>query len=161
MKTYKYLTDLGIPVENQMMNETLFNPNETRIDYWNDYEEEYGVLPPFTWEFGNVILPQWLYIQIRAYKDQATIINHNFHKAVFNGKEYGVGDLTDILIDDLAWVVLALHSIDYWDIPDYGWSGKSWSRENVIKQREVFDIAEEKFTEALTILALIHGHLWW
>lgn len=161
MQQYKFLTELGIPIQNQMMNETLSDPNETRIDYYNEYKNEYGVLPPFTWDFGNTILPQWLYIQIRAYKDQATIINHNYHKEVFNGKEYGVGDLTDIVIDDLAWVVLALHSIDYWDANDYGWDGKVWSKENVMKQRDVSDIAEKKFTEALTILALIHRYLWW
>ena len=44
-----------IPTETQMMNEILFDPNETRIDAWNDYEEEYGVLPPFTSDFGNTI----------------------------------------------------------------------------------------------------------
>ena len=155
---YKYLTDLGIPKEHQMMNETLNDPNETRIDGWLEYQEEYGVLPPFTWDFGQTILPQWLYIQMRAFKDQAFwIINFKAHKYEYKGIETDAEELIDLLINDLAWVVVAIENHYYSD--DY------LEYEDIEEQRNFFlerdRLTNEKFREAMFIIGEIWHNLWW
>ena len=152
----KFLTDLGIPFEHQMMNETIIG--DDRFNSWLDYKMEYGVFPPYTWDFGHTILPQWLYIQMRAFKDQSFwIIDFKSHKYEYKGKETNAEELINLLINDLAWVVAAIEH-DYNLDMDRKWNDFEEQQSFMI---DFWNLIDSKFKEAMDIIATIWHNLWW
>lgn len=91
---HKYLTDLGIKLENTPYG---WNPNDDRQERWSQEREEYSFDERETWSL-NATFFYWLYERLMKY-NEINIVNTSFHKFNINGKEMTQQECMDKMIE--------------------------------------------------------------
>ena len=85
---HKYLREIGVtPIEESFITGKFSLRNKLRQRKYFKRFKETGVYPPQTW-YMPIALLQWFYEVTSEYIEEASeIVNLNFHKLEYNGKE--------------------------------------------------------------------------
>lgn len=130
----KYLKDLGLKKEDYYFP---FDEDDPRQDKWKAERETYGFDSRETWDLDGLSV-RWLYCHLMMYKEKASeIVNLEYHKFEFQGKEYTQLEAIDFIIDSLKMYILT----DLWS-PDA-------------------EIAINKAKDAFALYGIILPSMWW
>jgi len=95
MQRNKYLDDLGIPINK-------YGTNFTKGDFhkrkrWTKQRKLYGFDDRETWNLDYTFI-EWLYSRLMMYKE-VSIVDLNFNKYEFEGKEISQGEAIDYILN--------------------------------------------------------------
>ena len=99
-KKHKYLKEIGVtPIEeNFILHKFSIKDNLRYWKYFKKYKKT-GVFPQQTWDMPIALL-QWFYEVTSEYVEEASkIVDLNFHKLEYNGKEYTQLELIHLFLD--------------------------------------------------------------
>ena len=103
--TRKFLDDIGV-TEDSIARKWLCDgdyPDDKRIDRWKREREEYGFDERETWDL-LLSFHLWLYERLMMYLEVAQrVINLDFHKFDYNGKEYTQRELIELMLERLRF----------------------------------------------------------
>ena len=130
---HRYLEELNNP---DVYPYSLVNLDDERQEHWKHQQEEFGFDDSETWCLYHSFYA-WLYERLRMYVDVCDdVIDLNFHKFDFKGKEYTQLELINMILERLKYYF----SDDYDDF-------------NVEDARYIHEIGE--------IWAIILFAMWW
>lgn len=146
MQRNKYLDDLNISIDKYGTNFT--SDKDERNEIWNKQREIYGFDSRECWNLDQIFI-QWLYSHLMMYLEYVTgIINLEYHKFVFDGKEYTQKEAIEFIIERLKDSLVH----DYTD----KYSNLSVD-ERIKKEEEIYD----GVYDAIRMWAEIFGTCWW
>lgn len=146
MQRNKYLDNLGIPIEKYVTN--FISDDDKRNEIWNEQRKEYGFDSRECWNLDQTFI-QWLYSHLMMYLENVDgIINLEYHKFEFDGKEYTQREAIEFIIERLKDSLVH----DYTD----KYSNLSVD-EKIKKEEEIYD----GVYDAIRMWAEIYGSCWW
>lgn len=106
-KKHKYLKEIGVtPIEESfILHKFSIKDNLRYWKYFKKYKKT-GVFPPQTW-YMPIALLQWFYEVTSEYIEEASeIVDLNFHKLEYNGKEYTQLELIHLFLDKVKYILV-------------------------------------------------------
>lgn len=106
-KKHKYLKEIGVtPIEESfILHKFSIKDNLRDWKYFKKYKKT-GVFPPQTW-YMPIALLQWFYEVTSEYIEEASeIVDLNFHKLEYNGKEYTQLELIHLFLDKVKYILV-------------------------------------------------------
>lgn len=96
MQHNKYIEDLGIPLKNIGTN--FCDDTDERNKKWKEERKIYGFDERETWSLDHYFV-EWLYSHLMMYMETGgTVIDLNYHKFNFAGKEYTQKEAIDYIL---------------------------------------------------------------
>lgn len=96
MQHNKYIEDLGIPLKNIGTN--FCDDTDGRNKKWKEERKIYGFDERETWSLDHYFV-EWLYSHLMMYMETGgTVIDLNYHKFNFEGKEYTQKEAIDYIL---------------------------------------------------------------
>lgn len=102
---HKYLDDIGVTKnqEHWWFDDNQY-PDDKRLKKWEKEREIYGFDDRETWDLQHAFY-LWLYERLMKYVESASpIVNLEYHKFEFKGKEYTQIEMIDMMLERLRFV---------------------------------------------------------
>lgn len=102
---HKYLDDIGVTSnqEHWWFDDNQY-PDDKRLKKWEKEREIYGFDDRETWDLQHTFY-LWLYERLMKYVESASpIVNLEYHKFEFKGKEYTQIEMIDMMLERLRFV---------------------------------------------------------
>lgn len=148
MRSYKYLDDLGVPIEDQYQNWFEDLKDDERSLQWKEQREIYGIDSRATWNWNQEYM-DYCYIHIKFF-DQVNCVDMDYHKIVFDGEELSVQEAIDAILEWFEKVYYPYRGEDIF---------KTYlsSEENSANLREYGN----SYERVLILIARIMPYMWW
>lgn len=105
----KYLEDIGFNNTPDTFN---IGANDEREEKWKKEREVFGFYERETWNLDSTFYI-WLYERLKMYLD-VTIVDLDYHKFDYNGKEYTQRQMIDMMLERLETAL----TDKYYDLDD-------------------------------------------
>lgn len=146
MQRNKYLDDLGIEIDKYGVNFT--SDKDERNEIWNKQREEYGFDSRECWNLDDIFI-QWLYSHLMMYLENVTgIINLEYHKFDFDGKEYTQKEAIEFILCRLKNNLTYRNTVEY-------------RNADALKRIEIEENSDNGVYDAIRMWAEIYGSCWW
>lgn len=126
---HKYLDDIGVTKDQNMwwFDDAQY-PDDKRIEKWKTEREIYGFDDRETWDLQRAFY-LWLYERLMKYVESASpIINLEFHKFEYKGKEYTQLEMIDMMLDLLKFCFSPeFNDLDQEHLEKINEIGKMWA----------------------------------
>lgn len=143
MQRNKYLEDLGLNINEYGVN-PLSEKKDSRKRRWRKQKRDYGFDDRETWGL-DYCFAEWLYSHLMMYKEMAgKIVNLNYYKFNWQGKEITQLEAIDILINASRDYILVENSYV----------------KNIMSLEEINKI-HNTFKESMTLWGMIIQYMWW
>lgn len=111
MQRNKYLEDLGIPIKHYGTN--FVRDDDERQSLWKEQREVCGFDSRECWNLDKTFV-EWLYSHLMMYKEES-IVNMNFHKIVFQEREYTQKESIDFILEKLKVILGDIDNNEAWE----------------------------------------------
>ena len=141
-KKHKYLKEIGVtPIEeNFILHKFSIKDNLRYWKYFKKYKKP-GVFPQQTWDMPIALL-QWFYEVTSEYVEEASkIVNLNFHKLEYNGKEYTQLELIHLFLDKVKYILV--------------------NGDELFLTQEASNNEDTLIQEVYDIWSVLSPHMWW
>lgn len=141
-KKHKYLKEIGVtPIEeNFILHKFSIKDNLRYLKYFKKYKKT-GVFPQQTWDMPIALL-QWFYEVTSEYVEEASkIVNLNFHKLEYNGKEYTQLELIHLFLNKVKYILV--------------------NGDELFLTQEASNNEDTLIQEVYDIWSVLSPHMWW
>ena len=129
--------ELGFKKEEYGINHILFTDKNSKKRFKKFYKEKkrYGFTSYDTWDLSHNFA-EYMYSHLSMYLKEATIINLDYYKFEYKGREYTQKEVIKLIMKDCAYFLK--HQYD---------------------EKEI--VAYKAMTEAYELWTLVYGYMWW
>ena len=141
-KKHKYLKEIGVtPIEENFILHKFSIKDTLRYRKYLKKYKKIGVFPQQTWDMPIALL-QWFYEVTSEYVEEASkIVDLNFHKLEYNGKEYTQLELIHLFLNKVKYILV--------------------NGDELFLTQEASNNEDTLIQEVYDIWSVLSPHMWW